>query len=69
MTEAAMKLGTYDRSCKAISFLALFILSALSHVWCILVAVCAGVILWRAIVLVGRALLPAVTRTRLTFGK
>lgn len=69
MTETAMKAGTYDRSCKAISFLALFILSALSHVWCVLAAMCAGAILWHAIVLARRALLPVIARTLSTFGR
>jgi hypothetical protein len=48
-----------DYSCEILSIIVLFILSALSHFWYILFAICAGIILWGAIVLMGRLLISA----------
>jgi energy-coupling factor transporter transmembrane protein EcfT len=69
MTETAKKVEEYDRSCKAISFLALLILSALSHFWYIVIAICLAFIFWHAFVLLRQALFPVITKARWTFGR
>jgi hypothetical protein len=43
-----------DYSCELISFVVIIILSALSHVWFIAVALCAAVALWGTIVLMAK---------------
>src|ERR1700688_5000746 len=51
------KKGNYD--CEILSIFVLFILSALSHFWYILFAICAGIILWGVVVLLGQLLMSA----------
>ena len=48
-----------DYSCEVLSLIVLFILSAFSHFWYILIAVGIGISLWVGLVLVGRLLLSA----------
>lgn len=45
-----------DYSCEVLSLIVLFLLSALSHFWYILMAVGAGILLWAGVVLLGRFL-------------
>jgi hypothetical protein len=68
MTEMAdnRKKGNYD--CEILSFIVLFILSALSHFWYILFAICAGIIFWGAVVLLGQLLMSA-ARTFPMYGR
>jgi hypothetical protein len=59
MAEIADNPKQSDYSCKILSFIVLFILSALSHFWYILFVFCAGIVLWGAVVLVGKGLASA----------
>jgi hypothetical protein len=48
-----------DYSCEILSIIVLFILSALSHFWYILFAICAGIVLWGVLALLGQLLMTA----------
>jgi hypothetical protein len=54
MTQNTNESNQRDYSCEIMSFVVILILSALSHVWFIAIALCAAMALWVTIVLVGQ---------------
>ena len=49
--------STRDYSCELLSFIVLFVLSALSHFWFIMIAICIGIGLWGAGIVLSRIFL------------
>jgi hypothetical protein len=53
MTEITDNLNKSDYSCEILSFFVIVILSALSHFWYIFYGICAGIVCWGVVVLLG----------------
>jgi len=54
MTQNTNESNQREYSCEIMSFVVILILSALSHVWFIAIALCAAMALWVTIALVGQ---------------
>jgi hypothetical protein len=59
MAEKASEPSKHDYSCEILSFIVLVLLSALSHFWYIVIAICAGIVFWGALALFGQLMLRA----------
>ena len=59
MTEKMDDQNKGDYSCEILSFIVIFILSVLSHIWYIFFAICAGIICWGAVFLLGQVWMAA----------
>lgn len=59
MADGTGRLNNGDYSCEVLSLIVLFLLSALSHFWYILIAVGFGIFLWISLALLGKFLISA----------